>query len=95
MRFSSSMFDRYKKQLSAIETYPELENFIDGIDIPGKFLKYAREVDNIVPAPGEWEESKAYMMPQLRALVGRYSKLGDNAFYRMYLDIDEVVKAAM
>ncbi|MGM9738010.1 MAG: S41 family peptidase [Candidatus Cryptobacteroides sp.] len=95
MRFSSFMFDRYKKQLSAIETYPELENFIDGIDIPGKFLKYAREVDNIVPAPGEWEESKAYMMPQLRALVGRYSKLGDNAFYKMYLDIDEVVKAAM
>ena len=95
MRFSSSMFDRYKKQLSSIETYPELESFLDGIDIPGKFLKYAAQVDGIVPAPGEWEESKAYMMPQLRALVGRYSKLGDNAFYRMYLEIDDVVKAAM
>ncbi len=35
------------------------------------------------------------MMPQLKALVGRYSKLDDEAFYRFYLDIDETVKAAL
>jgi len=34
-------------------------------------------------------------MPQLRALVARYSKLGDNAFYKLYQPVDDVVKAAL
>ena len=95
MRFSSAMFDKYRQQLSSIDSYPELERFLDNMDIKGKFLRFASDIDGIVPAAGEWEESAPYLMPQLRALVGRYSKLGDNAFYRMYLEIDDVVKAAM
>jgi hypothetical protein len=35
------------------------------------------------------------MMPQLRALVGRYSKLDDEAFYRFYLPVDDVIQKAM
>ena len=95
MRFSSAMFDKYRQQLSSIDSCPELERFLDNMDIKGKFLRFASDIDGIVPAAGEWEESAPYLMPQLRALVGRYSKLGDNAFYRMYLEIDDVVKAAM
>ena len=34
-------------------------------------------------------------LPQLRALVGRYSKLGDNAFYKLYLPVDETVRIAL
>ena len=34
-------------------------------------------------------------MPQVKALVGRYSKLGDKAFYHLYLDIDDTFKEAM
>ena len=45
--------------------------------------------------PGEWEKTEPYMMPQVRALVARYSKLGDNAFYKMYLPIDEAIKIAL
>ncbi len=35
------------------------------------------------------------MMPQLKALVGRYSKLDDEAFYRFYMPIDDTIGAAM
>jgi hypothetical protein len=35
------------------------------------------------------------MMPQLKALVGRYSRLDDEAFYRFYLPIDETIQAAL
>ncbi len=35
------------------------------------------------------------MMAQIRALVGRYSKLGDNAFYHLYLKVDRVFEKAM
>ena len=40
-------------------------------------------------------KTEGYMMPQLKALVGRYSKLDDEAFYRFYLDIDETIKVAL
>jgi hypothetical protein len=35
------------------------------------------------------------MMPQLKALVGRYSKLDDEAFYRFYLPVDETIQEAL
>lgn len=95
MRFASAMFDKYGKQLSAINDYKELDAFLDRLDIPSKFRAFASDVDGIRPAAGEWEKTEDYLIPQLRALVGRYSKLGDNAFYRIYLKIDNVVKAAM
>lgn len=95
MRFASAMFDRYGKQLGAIDDFSRLNSFLDGLDIPARFREYAASVDGISPAPGEWEKTAPYIVPQLRALVGRYSKLGDNAFYRIYLDIDNVVKTAV
>lgn len=95
MRYASAIFDRYSKELSAIDDFSALEAFLDRLDIPSGFKAYAASVDALVPAPGEWEKTAPYIVPQLRALVGRYSKLGDNAFYRIYLDIDDVVKAAL
>jgi len=95
MRFASAMFDKYRNQLSEIEDYDELTKFLDKIDIPSQFLSFASSKDGIVAKGGEWKESQPYMMPQLRALIGRYSKLGDNAFYKLYLDVDETVKVAM
>lgn len=95
MRFASAIFDKYGKQLGAIDDFTKLDSFLDRLDIPSKFKAYASSVDGIVPAPGEWEKTAPYMITQLRALIGRYSKLGDNAFYRIYLNIDNVVKTAI
>ena len=58
------------------------------------FLDFAASRDALVPAEGEWEATAYYLMPQVRALVGRYSKLGDDAFYHLYLDIDDMVAVA-
>lgn len=95
MRFASYIFDKYAKQLSEIDDYMKLDAFLDGLNIPSAFQSYAASVDGIRPAAGEWAETEEYLIPQLRALIGRYSKLSDNAFYRIYLRIDPVVKAAL
>lgn len=95
MRFASYIFDKYAKQLSEIDDYMKLDAFLDGLNIPSAFQSYAASVDGIRPAAGEWAETEEYLIPQLRALIGRYSKLSDNAFYRIYLKIDPVVKAAL
>ena len=35
------------------------------------------------------------MMPQLKALTGRFSKLEEEAFYRFYLPVDDVIQYAL
>lgn len=95
MRFASAMFDKYRGELAGIDDFSELSRWLDGIDVEKQFLKYAADVDGIKPAAGEWEKSYEYMMPQLRALVGRYSKLDDEAFYRFYLPVDEAIQTAL
>lgn len=95
MRFASSMFDKYRGKLADIDDYAQLERFLSSIDLPSQFLAFAASKDGIKAGPGEWQESSEYMMPQIRALVARYSKLGDNAFYKMYLEVDREIKAAL
>ena len=95
MRFASAMFDKYKGKLSEIDDDAELGRFLDRIDIPGAFREYASSKDGITCTQKEWEKTCEYLLPQLRALIGRYSKLGDNAFYKMYLNVDPTLKKAI
>ena len=95
LRFASAIFDKYKKELSIIDDFGRLESYLEALDLGAQFLEYASEIDGIKPLKGEWEESKPYMMPHIKALVGRYSKLDDEAFYRFYLPIDDTIQTAL
>ena len=95
MRFSSAMFDQHKSVISGIEDFDELNRALDKLDIPAKFREYAFRVDGIPCSAQEWKDTEEYLLPQLRALIGRYSKLGDNAFYKMYLGVDTTIKKAI
>ena len=95
MRFAQTMFDKYRSSLSQIDDFEYLDTYLDQIDIASQFISFAERVDGITLKKGEWEESKIYMMPQLKALVGRFSKLGDEAFYRFYIPIDDTIQAAL
>jgi hypothetical protein len=89
------MFDKYKTSLSEIDDFNQLKKYLESISLDKQFLDFAATVDGIRPSKGEWEESRTYMMPQINALVGRYSKLNDEAFYRFYLPIDDTIQAAL
>ena len=95
MRFASAMFDRYKGSLTEIGDYDELNRFLDRMNLPAAFREYASSKDGITCTQKEWEETSDYLLPQLRALVGRYSRLGENAFYKMYLNVDVTLKKAI
>ena len=95
VRFASTMFDKYKNSLAGISDYDRLEKYLQEINVEQQFLDYAQRVDGIRPAAGEWEKSRSYMLPQVNGLVGRYSKVGEEAFYRFYLPIDDTIQKAI
>ena len=95
MRFASNFFDRNKSTLSKIDDFVRLQKWMDEAEVEQQFLNYAAKVENLKPAAGEWASTKWYMMPQVKALVGRYSKLQDEAFYRFYLPIDNEFQTAL
>lgn len=95
MRFASAMADVYRVKLSKINDYKELEAFLDSMGIPSRFRAFAANKDGLTCGQKEWDETAQYLIPQVRALIARYSKLGDNAFYKMYLSIDPVIAAAL
>lgn len=95
VRFASHFFDRNKQELQSIASFDQLDRYFEGINLESHFLQYASSVDGYVPEKGEWEETRTYLMPQVKGLVGRYSKVGEEAFYRFYLPIDDVIQTAL
>ena len=95
MRFAAAMFDKYSKQLLGIDNYKDMDAFLKRIDIPGEFRRFARLRDGITVSDAEYAETLPYLLPQLNALVSRYSKLSENAFYKYYLPVDTTVEAAL
>lgn len=74
----------------------KLDRYLSTASLESRFLAFAKAKDGLEPADSaEWEDTKSYMMPQVNALVGRYSKLGENAFYHLYLPIDNTVTIAL
>lgn len=95
MRFASAWFDAHKAELQKIDSFPALERYLDGAGLESRFLSFAAAKDGLKPSSAaEWAKEKDYMMTSVRALVGRYSKLGDEAFYHLYLSIDNVFRTA-
>ena len=91
MRFASEVFDRYASRLSAIDNYAQMDSFLASINLKVEFPAFARRKDGISCTEAEWDATAPYLVPQLNALIARYSKLGDNAFYKYYLPVDDTV----
>ena len=96
MRFASAYFDSHKSELSSISDYDTLLKYLDKASLESSFLSFAASKDGIRPSSEkDWADTREYMMPQVKALVGRYSKLGEKAFYHLYLEIDKAFEAAL
>ena len=92
-KYASSFFDANSAGLRAQTTLDDLNRFLDGKDIEGGFLRYAAAND-AVPTGNEWESVRDLVLTQVRALIARYSPLGDNGFYPIYLTTDKLIDIA-
>ena len=95
MRFASYVFDRHAARLKEINTYPAMDRFLTELNLQAAFPAYAKRQDGIPCSAAEWDQSAFYLVPQLQALIARYSPLGENAFYKYYLPVDNTVERAL
>jgi carboxyl-terminal processing protease len=93
-RFSASMADEYRPSLNKIKSMKDLNNLFKEVNFEARFLSFAA-ANGIKPGAGEWEESKDLINNHIKAFIGRYSPLDDNAFYPILLEKDNMVIAAI
>jgi len=93
-KFSSMIADAYRPALQNIRDLQSMETLFSKMNLEQRFLKYAAD-NKLVPSSKEWEESKYIITTQIKALVGRYSPLDDEAFYPIMAEIDNVIKKAI
>jgi len=95
MRYASHIFDKYTNRLTAIDNYADMDRFLDGLNLKVEFPAFARREDGIACTEAEWDQTAPYLVPQLNALIARYSKLGENAFYKYYMPVDTTLEQAL
>ena len=64
------------------------------MDLEDGFLAYLSR-EGVDVDMKQWNESRDVVLTQLRALVGRYSPMDDNAFYPLLARIDNVIQTAV
>ena len=93
IKYASDVADEYRGRLREIGSLDELNVLLDNMNLENGFLSYLKR-KNVSVDMGQWQESRQFVLTQLRALVGRYSSLDDNAFYPILAEIDNVIQTA-
>ena len=90
-KFTLEFSDRYRGQLNKIRSLEELDRFFDRQpNLLNEFVSYAAKA-GVAPKPAEIERSKAILLAQRKAYIGRNTELEDNAFYHEIQGIDNVI----
>ena len=91
MRFASAVFDRNAARIREIDNFPAMDRFLKGLNLKVEFPSFTGK-EGIPCTEAEWDDTAPYLVPQLYALISRYSKLGENAFYKYYLPVDDTIQ---
>ena len=91
MRFASAIFDRNAHRLRAIDDFAVMDRFLASLNLKVEFPAFTGK-EGIRCTESEWDATAPYLVPQLYALIARYSKLGENAFYKYYLPVDDTIQ---
>lgn len=94
-KYTIDYSDRHRQQLNKITSLSELDAFF--AQDPGLFdgfVQYASRA-GVAPVPADINRSKALMLSQIKAYIGRNTPLEENAFYYELQDVDNVVVQAL
>lgn len=94
-RFTLEFSDRNRARLNGINTLEELDRFFaEQPNLLNDLVAFASR-SGVSPNAADIAKSKALILSQLKAYIGRNSPLEDNAFYHCIQQIDPVVDKAL
>lgn len=94
VRYSTYFLDKHRSELTSLENYDDIVRYLDSCGIEASFLSFAAS-NGVKAAKGEWEDSRRFLLPQIKGLIARYSRMGEQAYYKYILPIDDVVMEAV
>lgn len=90
-KFTLEYSDRHRKALNAVRSLADLDAFFARqTGLLDEFVAYAAKA-GVQPKPADLARSKAVILAQLKAYIGRNTELEDIAFYHNIQAIDKVV----
>lgn len=94
-RFTLEFSDRNRARLNEITSLEELDRFFaEQPNLLNDFIAFATR-SGVAPNAADIEKSKALILSQIKAYIGRNSALEDNAFYHNIQKIDPVIDKAL
>ncbi|MEG1700372.1 MAG: S41 family peptidase [Alistipes sp.] len=94
-RYTIEYADRHRDALNAVQTLAELRALLDSDKgLVDDFIRYAAR-QGVAPRYGDIARSRRLIEAQLRAYIGRNTKLEDNGFYDNIYPVDNVVIRAL
>ncbi len=94
IKYASEVLDAHTTEVAASRDMRTFDRFVDGLGLENGFLQFAKK-NNVSPKEGEWERSREYILTQVRALIARYTPMGDEAFYPIYQQTDKLIQIAV
>ncbi len=94
VKYANQVADRNRAAMREIHDLAALDRFLAGIDLKNDFIAFTSS-QGVVPTAQEWAVSGETLLVQVRALIGRNTPMQDDAFFPIYLQIDNVVEAAL
>ena len=87
--------DRHREALDAVQTIGDLQALLDSDKtLVDDFVRYAAR-KGVAPRYGDIARSRRLIEAQLRAYIGRNTKLEDNGFYANIYPVDNVIVRAV
>ena len=94
-RYTIEYADRHREVLNAVQTIGDLQALLDSDKtLVDDFVRYAAR-KGVAPRYGDIARSRRLIEAQLRAYIGRNTKLEDNGFYANIYPVDNVIVRAV
>ena len=94
-RYTIEYADRHREALNAVQTIGDLQALLDSDKtLVDDFVRYAAR-KGVAPRYGDIARSRRLIEAQLRAYIGRNTKLEDNGFYANIHPVDNVIVRAV
>lgn len=94
-RYTIEYADRHREALNAVQTIGDLQALLDSDKtLVDDFVRYAAR-KGVAPRYGDIARSRRLIEAQLRAYIGRNTKLEDNGFYANIYPVDKVIVRAV